>query len=397
MTSCMSSKIKDHSDRKHALLSASGSSRWLSCTPSARFEENFEKTTSVYASEGTLAHEFADLELSKFADKVTDKEYEARIQELRSHELYSKEMEPQVAKYVEAVKEDYYESLVLYPNETILEVEKRLDFSHVVPEGFGTGDNAIVNPTHLKVIDLKYGKGIRVYAEDNPQLKLYALGSLRSWDLFYSIETITLVIIQPRLDHYSSWSISTEDLLDWAETYVKPRAQMAWNGEGEKVAGDHCRWCAAKVRCPKLYDEAMEAATYDFSDGSQMTDDEIIEIYEKIDMFKSWFKAIDEYMLDEAKKGHKFDGYKLVTGRSNSKWSDESNVSSKLKELGYIDDDIFNFKIKGIGDIKNLMSVDKFNKEIKPLVIKPPGRPTLSKDNDERTALGFESAVEDFS
>src|SRR5690606_27222207 len=195
-------KAVNHSARKHALLSASGASRWMNCTPSARLEEKFEDKRSVYADEGTLAHEFGDIEIRHNIGLISDKVYNTEIAKLRKHELYSPEMETEVAKYVQIVLETYQAAKTKNPDAVIL-VEQRLDFSHLVEQGFGTGDIVIIADGVMEVIDLKYGKGIRVDADNNPQLKLYGSGALRAYELLYDIHTVRLTIVQPRLDHVS--------------------------------------------------------------------------------------------------------------------------------------------------------------------------------------------------
>ena len=222
----------NHTGRVHALLSASGASRWMKYTPSARLEEEYPSQSSVFAQEGTLAHEFAETMLRYEIGQINLQVYDATIEDLRSSELYTDEMEEQVQKYVSHVMESYAEALSITPDALML-IEEKVDLTHYIEDGFGSCDDVIIADNQLIVEDLKYGKGVRVDAQDNSQLKLYALGALRRYEMHYDIETVRMSIIQPRLDHISTWEISAKDLIEWGETVVKPTAKKAYAGEGE--------------------------------------------------------------------------------------------------------------------------------------------------------------------
>lgn len=387
-------KVINHAARKHALLSASGASRWMNCTPSARLEEKFEDKKSVYADEGTLAHEFGDIEIRHRLGQISKKVYNAEIAKLRKHELYSSEMEPEVAKYVEIVLEAYNASKQKNKDAVIL-VEQRLDFSFLVENGFGTGDIVIIADGVLEVIDLKYGKGVKVEAEDNPQLKLYGSGALREYELLYDIHTVRLTIVQPRLDHVSIWETPVEDLTAWGENEVKPKAQKAYKGEGEQTPGEWCKFCKAKAVCRGLADENMKLAAFEFQDPQVLSDKEVLEIYEQLSIFQDWANSVSSYILDEAINGKQWPGYKLVEGRSNRKWSDENKVIEVLQK-DFDEKEYMVTKLAGITAIEKLVGKANFGAKLNEFIVKPPGAPTLAPESDKRPALGSEQAKLDF-
>lgn len=385
----------NHESRAHALLSASKSERWLECPPSARLEEKFEESqTSVYAAEGTLAHEFGQINIQLGAQHIDQKTFNAEIKKLRKHKLYTEEMEPEVQKYVDYVLETFRAILRDCPGAVLL-VEERLDFSHLVEAGFGTGDICIIADGVLWVIDLKYGKGVRVDANDNSQLKLYGSGALRKFELMYDIETVKLVIVQPRLDHIDEWEISADDLVSWGEDVVKPTAIIAYSGGGVQKAGDHCKFCKVKAMCRAMADKNIELAQHEFRDPHLLSDKELIGIFKQTPMLVDWANAISDYVLAEAIKGKEWKGYKVVEGRSNRKWSDDAEVVKVLQ--GNNIKGFLNAKLKGVAEIEKLVQPLWFSNALAKFVLKPPGAPTLALESDKRPALtGIESAKKDF-
>lgn len=379
-----------HEDRKHALLSASGASRWMNCTPSARLEEQIpEEETSVFAAEGTLAHEFGDLQLRFFNNEVTKRKLSSELKKLRAHKLYYKGMEEEVEKYTTYVIEE----LNAKPGAKLM-VESRLDFSHIVPEGFGTGDSTIVADEVLDVIDLKFGQGIKVYADNNEQLMLYGVGALRLADILYSIKTVRLHIVQPRLDHISVWEIPKEELMSWAEGEVKKKAEAAFKGEGKQIAGEWCRWCKVKPKCRALAEESLSLAKLDFKEPEMLTDEEILEVMEKQALLVDWSRSVTSYMHKEAIRGKKWEGYKLVEGRSNRRWSDEESAIKHLLENGYSEKDFMNSKLMGITAVSKLAG----DLDLNQFMEKPPGAPTLVQEEDPRPEMGSaEGAKQDFN
>lgn len=388
--------MANHKQRKHALLSASGASRWMACTPSARLEEQFPESTSDYAKEGTLAHEFADVALRFFNGEITAGRLDEIEAKLIKSEFYSKEMPGQVAKYTDYVQERY--NLALKESaEAFMEVEQKVDFSKYVEDGFGTGDNMIVRTGHLEMIDLKYGKGIQVSAENNPQLMLYGLGALAKHKRKYKIKLVTLTIHQPRLDAISSWTISVKELEKWGEKTVKPTAGMAFAGEGHQIPGDHCRFCRAKHACRALKELTDELAAHEFEKPMLLSDREILEAYKSHKIVTDWLKTVAEHVKKEALKGKEWPGYKLVTGPSKRSFIETDLLEDVLLSKGYPKQSIITEKLKGIGDISNLMSVDEFEELSVDWVIKPEGGPILVPLTDPRPKYGEDQAAADFA
>ncbi len=386
-----------HSKRKHALLSASGAGRWINCPPSARMEEKIPSSgNSSYAEEGTLAHEFADLGLriqSNTGDVGKGSDYERwkkQVERLKTKPLYDPEMDDYVKVYTNYVLEQFYVAKKK-TSDAVLKIEERTDFSYLVPEGFGTSDANVIADELLEIVDLKYGKGVKVYAKENSQLRLYALGLLRKFDLAYDITKVKMTIVQPRLDHIDSEVLTVAELQAWAEKVVKPSADQAYTGEGKCNPGSWCRWCKAKPVCRSLADHNIELAKKEFAEPRTLKDDELIEVYEQTGLLVDWATSVAEYLLDEALRGKAWPGYKLVEGRSNRKWANEPEAIKKLSE-NYEMNQIVNTKIKGIGDIEKLVGKGKVND----LLIKPPGKPTLVPESDKRPAFGIEQAKKDF-
>ena len=393
-------KPQKHSERKHALLSASCAGRWLNCTPSAKLEEQFgEKTFSPYAAEGTLAHELAELYIRKdIFNELSDQAFEQRLEEIMSNDLFNEEMLEVLPTYTEYCEDQFNEAKEFNPA-AIIEIEQKLDLTGYVPESFGTADCIIINDDLMEVIDLKYGKGVPVYAEWNKQLMLYGLGALRKYDVMYDITEICLTIVQPRIDNISSWQISVEELQKWAEEELKPKAKMAFKGEGELQAGEWCRFCAVKNRCRKLYEQQIEIAKNEFADPELLTDDEIADIVKRMPKLIEWANSIAEYALNQAVNNNKdWPGLKIVEGRSLRKWTSEDQVVSALFERcpELSEDEIYNMKLKSITDIEKLVGKKRFSELFSDVVVKPQGKPVLVPMEDKRPAMGYEQAKLDF-
>jgi hypothetical protein len=389
-----------HAERSHALLSASGSNRWLACTPSARLEEEYgEKKSSPYADEGTLAHELSELYLMREVLRINaeseddlfeaDEAFDKKWAEILQNKLYSPEMLDYTGIYVDYCKGQYTAALTTDAL-AVIHIEQKLDFSEYVPESFGTADCIIIYEGRIEVIDLKYGKGIPVDAYYNKQLMLYGLGALLKYDTIYDIGEVILTIVQPRLNNISSFSISVEELREWAEFELKPRAKKAYAGEGELSAGEWCRWCGVKYRCRELYNQNMEVARQEFKDAPMLTDKEVADILFKGPRFIEWYNSISEWALEKAVSEDKcWPGFKVVEGRSIRKWTDEEAVADRLlsnhRELG--PGDIYNTSLKTITGIEKLIGKKKFEAEFNDLVIKPQGKPTLVPLSDKRPAI----------
>lgn len=381
----------------HARLSASGASRWINCPPSVRMEEAFPDKGSSYAAEGTLAHSVAELFLRYNNGELNKRTFNTRLNKLKKEELFSDEMEDYCADYAQSVWEQVNEAKALCSDPEVL-FEQRLDFSDYVPGGFGTGDVVIVADEVLQVIDLKYGKGVGVSAENNPQLRLYGLGALTEYSVLYDIKEVKMTIIQPRLDNVSTEVLSVEELTTWAEDVVKPAADLAEAGEGDLCVGDHCRFCKARATCRARADYNLELTKLEFRNADVLEEWEIGEVLERADELSSWVRDITDYAFDQAlNHGKHWDGWKLVEGRSVRKYVDEEGVSTALQAEGYAEEDLFNKKLKGITEMEKLVGKKLFAEALVDLVEKPAGKPVLVKETDKRPALnGTESAKNDF-
>lgn len=386
------------SEKKHALLNASRAKRWLTCTPSARLEETLPEEKSEYAEEGSFAHKVAEVELRFKLKQIDGRAYKKQRGEIKENPLYTVALEEYIQSYVTIVMERVAEARTRCKDPIIL-LEQKLDFSRWVPEGFGTGDVIIIADGILEVIDLKYGKGAPVSAEDNPQIRLYGLGALEQFDGLYDIETVKMTIVQPRLDSVSSDSISVSDLYAWAENVVTPKAIQAMAGEGEYVPGDHCQFCRAKATCRARANANLELAKYDFTEPALLTDEEIADILTKAEQLQSWAGDIRSYALDQAENhGKKWPGWKLVEGRSNRVYSDKQAVAGTLLLLGYDEEIIFDKEIKGITAMEKVLGKKNFEELLGDLIIKPAGRPTLVLESDPRPEINsVQSAIADFA
>ena len=383
---------------KHALLSASGAKRWMSCPPSALLEKQFPDQTSGFAEEGTFAHALGDLILSRALEQIDEETYKRSLAPLEKDDYYSQGLVEYVDQYVTLALEKVSEARARSSDAVIL-LEQRLDFSQWVPEGFGTGDVVIIADEIMEIIDLKYGKGVAVSAEDNPQMRLYALGALAQFEYLYDIRKIRMTICQPRLDSISTEELWVNDLVCWAETELKPRAQMAFKGEGEYCAGDHCRFCKAKFTCRARAEANLELAKMDFRDPAVLADDEIGEVLAKAAQLQTWASDIASYALDQAENhGKKWDGWKLVEGRSTRKYMDEEAVANTLLAGGRTEDDIYTKSLLGITAMEKLLGKKNFGQILGELIIKPAGKPVLVPEADKRPEINSTaSAQKDFS
>jgi hypothetical protein len=370
----------NHAERAHAKLSASGSKRWLTCTPSAQLELQFPDTTSTFAEEGTWAHEYAELLLTDFLFKMDVKLFTRRLDNVMSETFASAENYEAVESYVSFVQGRIKQVREKNPSALVM-LEQKVDFSEWVPEGFGTADVVIVDDGLLEVIDLKFGKGVQVDAKGNTQLALYALGAWSSYQMLYDIERVRVTIMQPRLNHISTDEFDLAQLLSWAQDTVKPKAQMAMNGEGEYVPGDHCRFCKARFQCRARAKEAIEQ---DFKEPALLTDDEIADLLLKVEQIEKWASDIQEYARSKAEQGTKFAGWKLVEGRSVRKYANPEQVALRLFAEGYGEADIYERELKGITAMEKTLGKKRFAELVADLIAKPPGKPTLVLESDKR-------------
>lgn len=376
----------------HALLSPSGASRWLACTPSARLEEKYASTTNDAADEGTLAHKLVEIMLLFAKGNIKKPAYKKEIAEIQQHRLYDAAMLEHAENYTSFVTERWNAAQVRTPDARLY-LEEKYDLSKYAPESFGTGDAAIVADHVLEIIDLKYGKGVHVDAENNPQMKLYALGALEAFGLLYDIEVVRMTIYQPRLGNIVTWEITVPTLQLWATEYLMPRAKLAYAGEGEFYAGKHCRFCKIRGVCRANADYNMEIAKYDFKDGWHLTNAEISNILDRADDHVKWLNAVQAFALAEAVNNNQhFPGYKIVEGRSNRKITDESAAVATMIANGYKEAEIFKPRaLLGITELEKMKGKKVFTEVVGPFLSKPPGSPTLVVESDKRPA--FNSAA----
>ncbi|WGV57815.1 DUF2800 domain-containing protein [Brevibacillus brevis] len=388
-----------HSERSHALLSASGSSRWINCPPSARLTEHIPEERSEYAEEGTAAHELSEIKLRRSLYPCNSKERKSLADLLEqfkaNNPYYGPEMENAVQDYVDAVNERFMEAKAR-SSDAIVILEERLDYSEWVPDGYGTGDVVLISDGVLEVIDLKYGKGVPVSAVGNPQIRLYALGAWSAYSYLYDIQEVRMTIVQPRLDSVSSDTMSIEKLTEWAGSVVKPAAALADAGKGEFKAGDHCRWCKVKANCRARADENMKALAYEFRDPALMDNEEIGSILYITEQLKAWAKDVEDYAFDQAKKGSKIPQWKLVEGRSNRTITDKDAAWSALEAATLeMDKYLKPRELFGIGELEKRIGKKELASILGDLIIKPQGKPVLVPETDKRPELN--SIEEEFA
>lgn len=373
----------------HAILSPSAASRWMACTPSARLEQGFENKSSSYADEGTLAHAVGECILRELAGFINHAEAETIMAVHMNNQYYNKELHDYAEGYA------YFVWNQCKPGKTELFIETRLDMTDYVEEGFGTGDAIVVGDRVLIFSDLKYGKGVPVYAEENKQLMIYALGAYKEFGHIYEIDMIQMNIYQPRLDNISTWEISVADLLEWAENELKPRAALAYAGTGEFSPGKNCMFCRAKATCKALHDYNMQLATLEFRNPDLLTDDEVALVLQRADMFGKWIDAVAGYALSTAVSGEKvWPGMKIVEGRANRVYSSEAVVETTLKAKG-ITNIYTEPKLLGLGALEKAITKPVFTELVGPLLIKPNGKPSLVPESDKRPA--YAPAASEFS
>jgi len=371
-------------EKQHALLSASGAHRWMNCPPSARLEREFEDNSGEAAAEGTAAHALAEHKLRKALKRRSKKPIS---------KYDSDEMDVHTDGYVEFVQE----LIALAKQECsdpVVLIEQRLDFSKYVPDGFGTGDCVIISDGTLHIVDFKYGQGILVSAEENPQMMLYALGALELFDGIYDITEVSMTIYQPRRESVSTFTLDKESLYRWAEEVLKPIASLAFEGSGECVPGEWCRFCRAAVMCRARAEDKLNLARFEFARPPLLADSDIEEILSKLDDLTAWASDIKGYVLEAAvSHGKEWRGFKLVEGRSVRKYADEDAVVEATKAAGYRD--IYRQSLITLGEMESLLGKKRFVEVLGHLIVKPQGKPILVPMSDKRQAIST-AAINEF-
>lgn len=370
----------------HSVLGASAADRWMNCTPSAQLTAGMEDEATTFAAEGTAAHALCEWKVRK-ALKM-------RAGRRPTSDYWTDEMEEFTDDYRDFIM-DLVGQAKLTCKDPVTLIEQHLDFSCYVPDGFGTGDFLLVADRELNVVDFKYGRGVAVYADHNPQMMLYALGALNLFDCLYDIEQVTMTIFQPRLSSISTWTISAEELYKWAEEVLRPKAELAAKGEGEFISGSWCRFCKARNTCRARAESFLELARMEFQPPALLSDEEVAEVMEKADELSKWASDVMAYAQVEAiENGKHWDGYKLVEGRSVRKFSDEAKVETAAKEAGYTD--IYNKSLITLTAFEKLMGKKTFADVLGQYVTKPAGKLTLVPVSDKRPEVSVNTVNDEF-
>lgn len=373
-----------HKDRAHALLSASGAHRWMNCTPSAVLETQFPDTTSEAAKEGTLAHEMAEAKLQHLFNTQSYRKatLTRTLNKIKKNELYQPEMDGYTDDYVAYIRKAAME----FEKTPYIAIEKRLDLTAYIPDGFGTADCVMIGERTLHIIDLKYGKGVPVSAEDNPQLMIYALGALEAYKMLFAVDTVKISIVQPRIDNTNSDEVTAKELLRFGE-YVKHFANIAIKGKGEYKPGDWCRFCRARRQCRARSDKNIELAFEINKKPPLITNDEVGEYLRKGEDVAKWLSELQDYALAECLAGRNIDGYKAVEGRGSRVWTNMDAAFEAIIKEGTDEAMLYERKPLTLAQVEKLMGKAHFTDVAGEFVVKNPGKPTLVPSTDKRESI----------
>lgn len=375
----------NHKERAHAKLSASGASRWATCPGSVQMEEGIPDKESIYAQEGTLAHEMSELKLKHYLDPkgFGKRKLNAAIKKLKENELYQAEMESYTDTYVDFIKE----KALSFPSNPYIEIEKRVDFSRWVDGGFGTCDCVLIHGSTLSIIDLKYGKGVPVSSEQNEQLILYALGAYDAFNLIYNLDKIELNIVQPRINNFSTWEISLTELLLWGD-YFKVQAEKALGGNGELVpSAKACKFCKARDICTARAENNLSLESEIKLKPNEIPKDKLYEYISRGEDIAKWVADLKAYALDMCLKGEDVKGLKAVAGRTSRSWTNQDEAINKLIEGG-IDEAIIYDKVPlTLAKLEKALGKQQFTALVGDMVVTSEGKPTLVFENDKRPAI----------
>lgn len=377
--------VINHKERAHAKLSASGASRWATCPGSVQMEDGIPDKESVYAQEGTLAHEMSELKIKHYLDPkgFGKRKLNAAIKKLKENELYQAEMDSYTDTYVDFIKE----KALSFPSNPYIEIEKRVDFSRWVDGGFGTCDCVLIHGSTLSIIDLKYGKGVPVSAEQNEQLILYALGAYDAFNLIYNLDKIELNIVQPRINNFSTWEISLTELLLWGD-YFKVQAEKALGGNGELVpSAKACKFCKARDICTARAENNLSLESEIKLKPNEIPKDKLYEYISRGEDIAKWVADLKAYALDMCLKGEDVKGLKAVAGRTSRSWTNQDEAINKLIEGG-IDEAIIYDKVPlTLAKLEKALGKQQFTALVGDLVVTSEGKPTLVFENDKRPAI----------
>jgi len=380
----------------HALLSPSAAHRWIHCTPSVRLEEGVQDQGSDFAAEGTLAHAIASRKILETLGRPHD-EQDKEIEELRER-YYSEEMEGYTDTYRSIVLEKFNEAKTRSKDAQLL-VEVRLDFGAFLPDAFGTADAVIIADDLMEVIDFKYGKGVKVDADHNPQMMIYALGALDEFLLDYDIKRVRMTIVQPRIDNLSECGMMVGELTAWRTVSLKPAAEAAFAGTGDQVPGEWCQFCKVRSVCTAIAEKARQVCNEDFREARLISDEDIPGLLPLLPVLKGWLEDFASHALQRALDGATIKGYKLVEGKSNRQITDSDALLGALLVKGYQRDVLLRKpELRPIGELEKIVGKKAFAEIGKPWLVKPQGKPTLAEESDKRPVWKpKESADEDFN
>lgn len=370
---------------QHALLSASGAHRWLHCTGSPLLEKDFPDSTSVYAQEGTLAHELCELKLMAYTGEITKRKLTSMKNRLMKSELWQPEMDSTSEAYLDYIKD----ITMSYTVKPVILIEKKVDFSRYVPEGFGTADCLILAGDTLHVVDYKHGKGVVVDADHNPQMMLYALGAMSELSLLYRFKFVHMTIVQPRVNNISEFTMAADELIEWGEKVVKPKAEASISGNGEFEAGDWCRFCRAKRQCKTRY-EANDSLYPELSerhDPRLITLDELGEYLKRGRDMAAWLEDMKEYALSESLAGAEVPGWKAVEGRGSRAFTDTDEAVDTLIKNGIDESVLYERRVLTLAQMEKAVGKKAFGELVGDLVVKNPGKPTLVEESDKRPKI----------
>jgi hypothetical protein len=376
----------------HALLSASSAERWLACPPSARATENIPDEGSAYTIEGSQAHAIAELKLRKyFLEGIGPRTFNTRLKKIRESKEYEYEGKPTYQEEMLRYTDEYLDytkgAAMAFKEKPYVAVEKRVDFSDIVPGGFGTCDCVMIGGDTMHVIDFKYGKGVPVVAVKNPQMLLYAWGAYRAYRLVYPIQHVKLSIVQPRLDSISEWEWPLEELVCWAHDVVKPIAKLAFDGAGEFSVGAHCRFCKIKGNCRARTEEAFKSVPMAEKPAATLTEAELADALQKAEMLAAWAKDVQEYSLSALLSGAEIPGWKAVHGRSIRRFTDPEAAFKAIVGSGVEEALLYERKPLTLAAVEKLMGKQAFANVAGAFVETPPGKPTLAPESDKREAI----------
>lgn len=370
---------------QHALLSASSAHRWLHCTGSPLLEKEFSDTTSVYAQEGTLAHELCELKLKKYTTVMPKGAYTRAHNKIMKSELWQPEMDSTSETYLDYVKD----ITMSYTVKPVILTEKRVDFSRYVPDGFGTADCLILAGDTLHVVDYKHGKGVVVDADHNPQMMLYALGAMSELSLLYRFKFVHMTIVQPRVNNISEFTMTAEELTEWGETVVKPKAEAAISGNGTFEAGDWCRFCRAKRQCKTRYEsnDSLYPELSERHDPRLITLAELGEYLKRGKDMAAWLEDMKEYALSESLAGADVPGWKAVEGRGSRAFTDTDEAVDTLIKNGIDESVLYERRVLTLAQMEKAVGKKAFGELVGDLVVKNPGKPTLVEESDKRPKI----------